>query len=134
MFPDERQRSRALRVVVVEDYADAADTLAMVVELWGHDACVARDGPEALVETKAQWPDVVLLDLALPGIDGYEVAKRIREQAATRKTPLLVAVTGYGQEKDLVRSQAEGLDRHYLKPIDCAVLERLLRAHAEQPE
>src|SRR3989442_1103189 len=102
-LPEEQLRSvsarkaRLLRVLIVEDDPDAGESLAILLGLYGHEAHVARDGPAALQEAQAHSPDVVLLDIGLPGMDGRELATRLRQQAAERRT-LLVAVTGYGQE------------------------------------
>jgi two-component system OmpR family response regulator len=114
-----------LRVLVVEDHADTADSLALLLTLFGHEVRVARDGPTALEMARAFPPDVVLLDIGLPGIDGWQVAERLRQQSG-QKRPLLIAVTGYGQDADHRRSQEAGIDLHLLKPVDPDQLRRLL--------
>src|SRR5262245_3781424 len=107
-----------LRVLVVDDTRDAADTLALLVRIWGHQPLVAYDGPTALDLARTQAPDVALLDIGLPGgMDGYEVARRIRRLPGLDKV-VLVAVTGYGREEDITRCQAAGIDHHFVKPVD----------------
>ncbi len=114
-----------LRVLVVEDHEDTATSTALVLRLYGHDVQVASDGQMALQLMDAHAPDVVLLDLGLPKMDGWEVAKQIRSQA-TYKRPLLVAVSGYGREADRLRSAEAGIDLHLVKPIDPDQLKNLL--------
>ena len=106
-----------LRVLVVDDNRDAADTLSMLLTLVGADARAAYDGEDALDELASHEADVVLLDLGMPGMDGYAVANRIRSDARYRNMTL-VAVTGRGQDKDRARSKAEGFDHHLSKPTD----------------
>jgi CheY-like chemotaxis protein len=113
-------------VLVVDDSRDAAESLALVLRLQGHEARVALDGPEALDALDAFRPDAVLLDVGLPGMDGYEVARHIRQRPAFGRTTL-VAVTGYGREEDRRRAAEAGFDHHLTKPADPAVLDRLLR-------
>jgi two-component system CheB/CheR fusion protein len=113
----------ALRVLVVDDNADAALALQHLLKLLGHDVMVARDGPTALTVASAQRPDLVLLDIGLPGMDGYAVAARLRE--AGHDKAALVALTGYAQDEDLRRSSRAGFDRHMVKPVDVAALRRL---------
>jgi CheY-like chemotaxis protein len=114
------------RVLVVDDNADAAATLAMFLELGGFAVAVAHDGPAALAEAAAARPDVVLLDIGLPGMDGYEVARRLRASPGTADT-VLVAVTGYDQEHHRRQSRAAGFDLHLVKPVDLDVVERIAR-------
>jgi PAS domain S-box-containing protein len=106
-----------LRVLVVDDNRDAADTLSMLLTLVGADARAAYDGEDALDTLASHEADVILLDLGMPGMDGYAVANRIRSDARYRNMTL-VAVTGRGQEKDRARSKAEGFDHHLSKPTD----------------
>jgi PAS domain S-box-containing protein len=121
--PGERRRAARL-VLVVDDNADAADTLAELVRLLGHDVQVAYDGPSALQAARASRPDVVLCDLGLPGMDGYDVARALR---AGGGAPLrLVAVSGYAQPDDVRRAADAGFDAHVAKPPDPAEIERLL--------
>ena len=113
------------RVLVVDDNIDAAQSLAMLVEISGHETQVAYDGPSALKAALTWQPDVVLLDIGLPGLNGYEVAMRIRQESK-RKDIVLVALTGYGQNSDRKRSQDAGFDHHLVKPADFDEVERIL--------
>ncbi len=119
------------RVLVVDDSKDAAVMLAMLLEASGHEVRMAHDGPTALKATIDHRPDVVLLDIGLPGLDGFEVAKRIRQQPALKHI-LLVAVTGYGQESDRERSQDAGFDHHLVKPADFDTLQDILATVSEK--
>jgi PAS domain S-box-containing protein len=107
----------AKRVLVVDDNVDAADSIAMILRLTGYDVRCVYDGPSVLEAAKVYRPDVVVLDIGLPGLSGYDVAKKLREQPEFRCTPL-VAVTGYGQEEDRRRSKEAGFDCHLTKPVD----------------
>jgi PAS domain S-box-containing protein len=121
------------RVLVVDDNADAADTLAMVLGLRGYDVRVARDGPAALEAAREFLPQLVLLDIGLPGMDGYAVARALRSGPANG--PLrLVALTGYGREEDRRRSAEAGFDDHVVKPIAPDELLQLLAAGASYPD
>ena len=114
-----------LRVLVVDDNRDVADTTATILRLSGCETHVAYDGRTGLDAVERLQPDAVLLDIGLPGLDGYQVVERLRAQSAHRKT-LVVAVSGYGQEEDRVRSKAAGFDFHVVKPIDPSVINGLL--------
>jgi CheY-like chemotaxis protein len=114
------------RILVVDDNADSADTLAMLARLDGHEVWTAHTGAAALEAARAVRPEVVLLDIGLPGMDGYEVARRLRDGAAGGPL-LLAAVTGYGQEADRNRSRQAGFDMHLVKPVEPEVLRRLLQ-------
>lgn len=114
----------ARRVLVVDDNAEAADSLAEIVSLLGHAVEVAYDGPSALDKARAHPPDVVLCDIGLPGMSGYEVAAALR--AAGAASMQLVAVTGYTRPEDLQRAARAGFDVHLAKPCDPAQIERLL--------
>jgi CheY-like chemotaxis protein len=118
-----------MRILVVEDWPDTAQTTQLLLELWGYDCAVARDGPAALAAAAALRPEVVLLDIGLPGLNGYEVARRLREHPATAAA-FLVAVTGHGQEHEVRRCWEAGFDRHFLKPVDLRELRHLLAAQA----
>jgi PAS domain S-box-containing protein len=115
--------ARTLRLLIVDDNKDTADSLAMLLRHAGHDVATAASGPAGLRAALNARPDVVLLDLGLPGIDGYEVARRIREQT---DNPVLIAITGYGQPEDRDRSKEAGFDFHLVKPVDPVKLQRLL--------
>jgi signal transduction histidine kinase/DNA-binding response OmpR family regulator len=112
-------------ILVVDDNVDAANSLAMVLRLEGHEVRTARDGPTALAASQASAPDVVLLDIGLPGMDGYEVARRLRCHPDGHQM-LMVAVTGYGRDEDRARSEEAGFDHHLVKPIDFDALRPLL--------
>jgi len=110
------------QILVVDDNEDAAEMLAMVLRKRGYTVTLAFDGEEALTLAAAHPPEVVLLDIGLPGIDGYEVARRLRAMLPTEH-PMLVAVTGYGQPGDRQRSREAGFDHHMVKPV---AIEKLL--------
>jgi CheY-like chemotaxis protein len=114
------QSSLAKRILVVDDNVDAGDSLAMVLNLSGHTAEAVYDPLKALERAASFDPEVILLDIGLPGMDGYEVARRIRARGSTAR---LVALTGYGQSEDIRRTQAAGFDAHLVKPVE---LEHLL--------
>jgi signal transduction histidine kinase len=111
----------ARRVLVVEDNADAAEAMRMLLAQLGHHVASAANGREALEVARAFRPDVVLLDIGLPGLDGYEVARKLRSCDETRSARV-IAVTGYGQPSDRERSSAAGFDHHLVKPVDPAKL------------
>ena len=113
------------RVLVVDDNRDAAESLAAVLELGGHEVRVAYDGLEAVDAAAQTQPELVLLDIGLPKLNGFEAARRIRVECEGRPM-MLVALTGWGQDDDRRRSRDSGFDAHLVKPVDPAVLERLL--------
>lgn len=123
--------SRACRILIVDDNVDAAKIMATLLELSGHELRQAHDGHSGLQAAMAFRPDVVLLDLGLPGIDGFEVTRRIRQQDAL-KDMVLVAVTGYGRDTDRQHAQAAGFDYHLVKPVDFDDLEKILLAVSEK--
>jgi PAS domain S-box-containing protein len=112
-----------IRLLVVDDNPDTVQSLAMLLRLYGHDVMTADSGPAALEAALADHRDVILLDIGLPGIDGYEVARRIRAQ---RSKPVLIAMTGYGQPEDQHKSKEAGFDYHLTKPVDPVRLQDLL--------
>jgi len=114
-----------LRVLVVDDNVDTAESLTMLLKLYGHEVWPAHTGPKALEVAQAEQPDVILLDIGLPGMDGYEVARHLREQQGMEGATL-IAMTGYGQEADRRRSAEAGFDHHLVKPVDPAKLQALL--------
>jgi two-component system CheB/CheR fusion protein len=116
---------RLLRVLIVEDRETLAETAALMLRLWGHDVRIAHDGPTALAAARTYRPDVILLDIGLPGMNGYDVARQLRAEAGRRR-PLIAAVTGYGQDEDRRRSQEAGCDHHLVKPIDPPALHAFL--------
>jgi len=123
------ENQKSLRVLVVDDNVDTVTTLEMLLRESGYDVRTAYDGSTVLEAALDYRPNVVLLDIGLPGMNGYEVAKQIRQQPAL-KNVVLVATTGYGQESDRKRSQEAGFDYHLVKPVELAALEKLLAAHA----
>jgi two-component system CheB/CheR fusion protein len=127
--PPRRVRAgSARRVLVVDDNIDAADSLALVLQLEGHAVDIAHTGADAIARVQAAAPDVVLLDIGLPQMDGYEVARRLRA-LANGAALRLVALTGYGQAEDVERARAAGFDRHIVKPVDLhAVLDAIAEA------
>jgi CheY-like chemotaxis protein len=112
-------------ILIVEDNLDGAASLAMLLEMLGHDVEVAHDGPAALLTTKRAHFDFVLLDIGLPEMNGYEVAARLRERDDLADTTL-IAMTGYGQEKDKQRARRAGFDCFLTKPVDMTALNNIL--------
>jgi len=113
------------RLLVVDDHVDAADSLAMILKLLGAEVRVARDGYEALSVLESYEPDAILLDIGMPGMDGYETARRFRARFGNRRTTL-IALTGWGQEQDRQRARDAGFDHHVVKPADIAALQAIL--------
>jgi CheY-like chemotaxis protein len=113
------------RIVVADDNTDATDSLAALLRLSGHEVRAAYDGPEAFEAARVFRPQVVILDIGLPGMSGYEVARRIRAQRSAEETSL-IALTGYGQAEDINRSREAGFDHHMTKPVDIKALRILL--------
>ncbi len=124
-LPTERPR----RVLLVDDNRDSAESLAQLLRLFGHDVEQAYSGTEALATARGRRWDVVLLDIGMPDVSGYEVARQLRAEPSLADT-MLVALTGYGSEEDRRRSLAAGFDGHLVKPIDFEHLERILAAPA----
>ena len=114
-----------LKILVVDDNLDAADMLAMLLELRGNQTQLAHTGPAALEAAAAFLPQVILLDIGLPGLSGYEVAQRLRATSLEPR-PLLVAVTGWGTDDDRRQARAAGFDQHLVKPVDIERLEAVL--------
>jgi CheY-like chemotaxis protein len=121
--------SKAKRVMLVDDNVDAAESLAQLLALSGHDARTAGDGTQALRLAREFHPDVVFCDLGLPGMNGYEVAKELRSLPFGREM-VLAALTGYGQPSDRERSAQAGFDAHLVKPVDPSVIESFLDDYA----
>jgi CheY-like chemotaxis protein len=115
------------RVLIVDDNEDAANSLALLLKLGGHETASVYSASDALVHAAAFKPDVVLLDIGLPGMDGYEVAQRMRELPGLRDIRL-VAVTGYGRSDDRLRAREAGFDDHLTKPVEFGLLDRTLAA------
>jgi CheY-like chemotaxis protein len=133
--PSVGQPGGRARVVLVEDNLDAAESLGMLLELLGHDVRVVHDGHTALAVVSASVPDVMIVDIGLPGMDGYEVARTIRLRPELQDVEL-VALTGYGRESDRRLALGAGFDHHFVKPVDPVVLHELIARLAgnEPPE
>jgi CheY-like chemotaxis protein len=112
-----------LRILVVDDNRDAADSLCLLLRMWGFDVRVAYDGQEALTAAHAYRPDCLLSDIGLPGIDGYHLAQHVRRDEALRGITL-VAITAYPDE---ARAKAAGFDHHFVKPADPQAVEEMLK-------
>jgi two-component system CheB/CheR fusion protein len=123
--PAESIPQRTARVLVVEDNADTAESLTMLLELLGHRVRAAYDGVAALDAARANVPDVMLVDIGLPGMDGYEVARRVRRDPDLKQV-VLVALTGYGREEDKQEAMAAGFDYHLVKPVNPDALHGLV--------
>ena len=119
------------RILIVDDNEDGAQSLAMLLELQGNVVTTAYDGPQAVAAVSEFHPDVVLLDIGLPTINGYDTAKLMREHPDSRHA-LIIALTGWGQESDRARSQAAGCNGHFVKPVSLGDLQRLLATVAPQ--
>jgi CheY-like chemotaxis protein len=113
---------RSLAVLVVDDLKDSADSLALILRMEGHDAHSAYDGRSAVALARERQPDVIILDICMPGMDGYDTARRIRELSLDSK-PYLIALTAYGSDADRFRSREAGFDVHLVKPVDHDVLQ-----------
>jgi CheY-like chemotaxis protein len=120
-----------LRVLVVDDNIDAADSLVALLEILGHTTMVAHDGLQGLDAAREFVPDLVLLDIGLPGMSGHEVAREIRRTAALRQV-VLIALTGWGSQSDQRQSQEAGFDQHLTKPVSLEALEQALAAAARR--
>ena len=118
---------KPLRILVVDDSVDHAQSLALLLRMMGHEVQTAQSGPEALEAVAVFKPEVALLDLGLPGMSGYDVARRIREQPKYRNV-MLVAQTGWGQTEDRMRSMEAGFHHHLVKPVSREELEEILNA------
>ena len=117
--------SQALRILVVDDNQDSAISMTLLLELQGHEVHVAHAGEAALSVASEKRPDVILLDIGMPGMNGYEVARHLRAQEAFTHT-LLVAITGYGRASDLKQTESAGFDHHLVKPVDYEKLQAVL--------
>jgi len=114
-----------LKILVVDDNPDSATSMAMMLSMMGHETRTAHDGEAALATAEQFRPQVVLLDIGLPKLNGYEVAQRIR-QAEWGTAMFLVAITGWGQDEDRRRSEDVGMDLHMVKPVEPGALDRVL--------
>jgi len=111
-------------ILIIEDNADARDALRMLLELDGHTVEAVEEGQQALEVARANDPDIALVDIGLPGIDGYEIARRVRARDTRR--PVLIALTGYGQPEDRRRATDAGFDDMLVKPVDPTALTNLI--------
>jgi CheY-like chemotaxis protein len=128
---DSTSNGTAVRVLLADDNVDASQSLAMLLRCQGHEATAVHEGQAALDAAKTRRPDIILLDIGLPGMDGFEVCRRLRRQAGLEQT-LLVSLTGYGQDEDRRRSQEAGFHAHLVKPVGMAQLRDLLARAASR--
>src|SRR5262245_12393649 len=124
--------TRRLRVLIIEDHPDGADALRRLLELHGYPVRLAHTGSDGVREAQAWRPDVVLCDIGLPGLDGWEVARLLRGNPATAPFRL-IAVTAYGSEEAVRQSQEAGFEQHLVKPVDPDELVRMLASPASPP-
>src|SRR4030095_14792844 len=127
-----KESAQTSRLLVVDDNMDSADMLVMLLQMFGHEAKAAYSGQTALEAAVVYQPDFVLLDIGLPDMNGYEVARHLRQQPET-KDVRLIAMTGYGQDSDRQRSQEAGCEHHLVKPVDPQKLQDLLATRAKRP-
>jgi two-component system CheB/CheR fusion protein len=118
---------RALKMLIVDDNEDSAETMAMLQELYGHRTMVAHTGPKAITAALEFLPDVVLLDIGLPEMDGFQVARKLRTIPEIQDA-FLVALTGYGTDEDRVKAKEAGFDEHLAKPANLELLREWIRA------
>jgi CheY-like chemotaxis protein len=123
---------QSLRILLVEDNPDAAETLRELLQLSGHVVVMAATGPAALVTARGVQPEVVICDIGLPGMDGYAVARALKQDPATRAARL-IALSGYGQEEDRRQALEAGFEEYLTKPVRLEELERLLEVRCELP-
>jgi two-component system CheB/CheR fusion protein len=121
-----RNGHQSRRLLLIDDNVDAVESLALLLSADGHQVRTAYEGTTALALAEDFHPDLVILDIGLPGMDGYEVAREIRSRP-TIGSPTLVALTGYGQQEDRKRARAAGFDHHFIKPADVRALQKLIR-------
>jgi CheY-like chemotaxis protein len=124
---------KRFRILVVDDNHDSALSLAMMLSIMGHETRTAHDGESAVATAESFLPEVVLLDIGLPKLNGYEVAQRIREKD-WGASMFLIAVTGWGQEEDRQRSSEVGLNVHMVKPVEPSALEKLLAGLSQESD
>jgi CheY-like chemotaxis protein len=126
MPPGSARIGRPLRVLVADDNCDAADSTAMLLKWWGIQAEAAYDGKSALQAVRVFYPDVLLLDISMPIMDGFQLAQEVRRHDEDLGKPALIAVTAYDNDEVRRRSWEAGFDMHFLKPITPAILQRVL--------
>ncbi len=122
-------KTRLLRVLVVDDERDTANSMSVLVKLWGHEVRVAYNGATALETAVGYQPDVLLLDIAMPMMDGNQLARKLRLQAHSRK-PVLIAISGYTDDAHRLISAMAGFDHYLIKPVELLDLEKLLNGFA----
>ena len=115
------------RILIVDDNSDGAQSLAMLLRMAGHETRVASDGLDAITQAEGSPPEIMLIDIGLPNLNGYEVCRRIRAQA-WGQSMLLIAITGWGREDDRAQAKMAGFDHHFVKPVDIDVLEAMITA------
>jgi CheY-like chemotaxis protein len=115
------------KILVADDNRDAADSMGLILEFGGHDVTVAHSGTEALEKARTSIPDAMILDIGMPDMTGYEVARRVRAEPWGERI-FMLAITGWGQEEDKERAMAAGFDQHMTKPVDADAVEQRLRA------
>jgi CheY-like chemotaxis protein len=125
MKPETQSTSPGRRILVADDNVDAADSLAMILTALGHEVHVAYDGAAALDAANTLHPEVVLLDIGMPTMNGYDVASRIREQPWAGQA-CLIALTGWGQDDDKDRARSAGFDHHLVKPLELDRIQQIL--------
>jgi len=121
----EQTRERSLRILLVEDDRDTVETFTMLLKAEGYDIRFAYDGPSGLEAARTYEPDAVLLDIGLPGMNGFDLARQIRQQCGSKR-PFLIAITAYGDEKSRKCSEQVGIDLHLVKPIEMEGLQMVL--------
>ena len=125
------EAARRLRILIVEDIRDSAESLKTLLEALGYEAHIAYDGEAAVRAAASLRPDVILMDIGLPGLNGIDAARLIRAQNPDLRL-LIVALTGWGQQADRQRSAAAGIDHHLVKPLDLAALRQILESWQQQ--
>ena len=131
--PAGRGEAQHSRVLVVDDNVETARALARLLKLLVHDVRTAHDGPSAIDAARDHRPDFVLLDIGLPGMDGYELARRIRSGPSGRDITL-IALTGYGQAEDFDRSRDAGFDHHFVKPAEMQAIQAVIDAASDDAD
>lgn len=122
------EREHPWRILIVDDNEDVADSFALVLEHAQREIQIAYDATQALKIAQSFEPQIVLLDIGLPDMDGYTLARRLRESPAT-KCALLISISGYGRDEDHAPATAAGIDHHLLKPLNYTVIEQLINDH-----
>ena len=122
----ETERMPRRRILVVDDNVDAVEMMRVLLEKEGHEIASANDGDAAIEIAVRCPPEIALIDLGMPGMDGYELARRLRQEPSLARTKL-IALTGYGQEDDIQKSRQAGFDHHLVKPVDLNAIRSLLR-------